>query len=93
MGQNATSSRDQLNKTFESATRSLAIVPSDVATGANDQVFHSLWIGGVGNVAVVHDDGSVGNYLAVPAGTKLTVSGKRVNATGTTATNIVGMLW
>lgn len=91
MGQNATSSRDQLTKTFQSATRAATIVPSDVVAG--NQVFHSLYVGGAGDVSVVFDDDTTAVFKAVPVGTTLQCSGKRINATGTTATFMLGLLW
>lgn len=91
MGQPRTYARDQLQKTFESSVNSFAIVPAD-AVGGN-QLFHALWVGGAGDVVVVNDDGTLALFKAVAAGTRLPVSGIRVNNTNTTATFIIGMQW
>jgi hypothetical protein len=44
----------------------------------------SLYVGAAGNVAAVQQDGTVVTFLAVPAGTTLPITPKRVNATNTT---------
>ena len=59
-------------------------------TGPN--VFTRLYIGGAGNVAVVTEAGNTVTFTAVPVGTQLEIRVKQILATGTTATNIVGML-
>jgi hypothetical protein len=59
-------------------------------TGPN--VFTRLYIGGAGNVAVVTEAGNTVTFTAVPVGTQLDIRVKQILATGTTATNIVGML-
>lgn len=69
----------------------VTIVPSDTTTGAADQNFKALYIGGGGNVAVVMESGAVLTFTAPPVGTVLPVRGKRVNATNTTATLMVGL--
>jgi hypothetical protein len=63
-------------------------VPSDTVPLS----FLSLWVGGGGNVAVKPTPGSpVVNFLAVPAGTRLSIAGAFLMATGTSATNIVAL--
>lgn len=52
----------------------------------------SLFIGGAGNVAAVRMDGTAVTFTNVGAGTILPIIARRVNATNTTATNIVA-LW
>lgn len=54
--------------------------------------FDAIYVGAAGNVAVVSD----GNYPAVvfanaPTGLLLRVHGRRINATGTTATNLIAL--
>jgi hypothetical protein len=51
-----------------------------------------LYVGGAGNLAVVTEAGNTVTFTAVPVGTQLEIRVKQVLATGTTATNIVGML-
>lgn len=50
-----------------------------------------LWIGGAGDITVVSQYGSVATFKAVPAGTVVPIFAVRVNATGTTATDIVAL--
>lgn len=70
------------------ADTAAAVTTSD--TGPN--VFTRLYIGGAGNVAVVTEAGNTVTFTAVPVGTQLDIRVKQILATGTTATNIVGML-
>jgi hypothetical protein len=65
-----------------------SVTTSDTAPN----VFTQLYIGGAGNVAVVTENGDTVTFTAVPVGTTLSIRVKQVKATGTTATNIVGML-
>ena len=51
----------------------------------------ALYIGGDGNVAAVFPDDSVVTFSGLTAGSILPVRVKRVNATNTTATNIVAL--
>jgi hypothetical protein len=65
-----------------------AVTPSDTAplpVGCK-----SLWVGGAGNVVVTMWDGTTATFTAVPAGTRLPVSPKLVNA-ATTATAITAL--
>lgn len=48
-----------------------------------------VWVGGAGNVAAVMQDGTFAIFMAVPAGVALPIRAKRINATGTTATNLL----
>jgi hypothetical protein len=57
------------------------------------QLTGAVYVGALGNVAVVMEDGYVSTFLAVPAGTFLQVACKRVNATGTTALNLLACYW
>lgn len=51
----------------------------------------SLYIGGAGDAVVVMPDGTAITFAGLAAGTILPVYCKRVNATSTTATNIVAI--
>ena len=71
------------------ARDAFAVTPSDttvIATG-----FRALYVGGTGAVAIRTLAGNTVTFAAVPAGTTLLVAGDQVRATGTTATDIVGM--
>lgn len=65
----------------------VTIVPSDTA----NQSFRALYVGGAGNVTLVSESGAVLLFTAPPVGSILPVRGQRVNATGTTATAMVGL--
>ena len=64
----------------------------DIGAGhdTNNHEVSAIWVGSVGNVAIVCPNGSTATLLAVPAGTLIELAIKRVNATDTTASNIVG---
>lgn len=70
------------------ADTAATVTTSDTAPN----VFTRLYIGGAGNVAVVTEAGNTVTFTAVPVGTQLDIRVKQILATGTTATNIVGML-
>lgn len=67
----------------------VAIIKSD-ATVYNPPL-RGLYVGGLGDVAVVTQDGSAVTFTAVPAGTYFPIGLLKVMSTGTTATNIVGL--
>ena len=72
------------------AVHAFAVTPSDSVTFPT--ATRALWIGGAGNVAVLALADSVAvTFAAVPAGTLLPIVAQQVLATGTSATNIVGM--
>jgi hypothetical protein len=65
-----------------------AVTPSDSVNLSAPS--RGLWVGGAGNVSVqMYGDGGTIIYVGVPAGQLLPVQCTRVNATGTTATNII----
>jgi hypothetical protein len=51
----------------------------------------ALYVGGAGNVAAINENGVAVTFAAVPAGAVLPIATKRVNATGTTATNLIAL--
>lgn len=66
----------------------LAVTPSD----SSAQSFSSLYVGGAGDVAVLmNGDSSPVTFKSVPAGTFIPLCVQKVMATGTTATNILGL--
>lgn len=65
--------------------RGAAVTPSDVTTFANS----TLYVGGVGDVAVKTAGGDTVTLVAVPAGSFVPVLVTQVLSTGTTATSIV----
>lgn len=70
---------------LSSASEFFAITKHDINELA--QVPRGIWVGTAGDVAV---DGVV--LKNVPAGTLLPVSPSKVNATGTTASDLVGLV-
>lgn len=71
------------------AANAAAVTPSD----SDDLAYgcRSLFVGGSGDVAVVFPNGEPVMFTGVLAGTVLPVQARRVNATGTTAANIVAL--
>jgi hypothetical protein len=69
-----------------------AITPSD----ANRVNFTALYVGVGGDVALLPEDqnavsGAAVTFKNAPSGSVLPIQGKKVLATGTTATNILGL--
>ena len=73
----------------DAATGGAAVTPSDTIDIGRTTA--SLYVGTGGDVAVVHEDGSIVTYPSVPSGFVLPVHATRVNATNTTASGIVAM--
>jgi hypothetical protein len=73
------------------AVKLAAVTPSDSADLPGG-VCDSLWVGGVGNIAVIaQDDTAAVTLTAVAAGSHVNVRARRVMSTNTTATLIVAM--
>jgi hypothetical protein len=52
----------------------------------------AIYVGGAGDLAVrMADDGSTPIFKAVPVGTVLNIRADKILATGTTATNLLGL--
>lgn len=68
-----------------------AVTPSDTVA-FTQQHARALYVGVTGDVTLVTLSGGVVTFTAVPAGSIIPVQCQRVNATATTATNIVGIL-
>ena len=66
-----------------------AIVPSDSVDFVKDA--GGIYVGVTGNVVLVTGKGTVLTFVGVPAGTVLLIDTSRVNATATTATNLIGL--
>lgn len=73
-----------------SAIGAIAITPHDSTLLAGATRF--LWVTGTGNLSLLMLDGTTATLTGVPANTTLWVRVKRVNATGTTATGLVGFM-
>ena len=74
---------------LDSATDAFSIAPNDGADLTD--IPRAIWIGTGGNVALAMASGNV-TLMNVADGTLLPVRPSRVRATGTTASNIVGLL-
>ncbi len=68
--------------------RAFPITPSD--TQAVSPGCEAIYVGGTGDLVVV-SDGTSATFKAVPVGAIIPVKAQKVMATGTTATQIVGM--
>jgi hypothetical protein len=67
-----------------------AITPSD--TAGFSVMARAVYVGGDGNVAVVAPNGDAVTFVGAKAGSVIPVNAIRVNATSTTATNLVGLI-
>lgn len=74
-----------------SATDAFAITPSDTVNYAAGTA-RKFYVGGAGNVAIVTPQGNVVVLTAVTVGAVYEIASIRVNATGTTATSLIGLL-
>jgi hypothetical protein len=85
-----------MNDSFRKHTRSLTSPPEHgaaVVPGADlGHVTRALYVGGGGDVAVRLQDGTELTFANVPTGTLIPIRVTRVLATGTSATQIIG-LW
>lgn len=64
-----------------------SVTPGD----SSSHDFDALYVGGAGNLRVLTEGDQDVTFAGVPAGTVLYLRVKRVFATSTTATNIVGL--
>lgn len=67
-----------------------AITPSDTNTFTN--AYRSIFVGVGGDVVLTDIEGNTVTFKNVPSGTILKVQPVEVHATGTTATDIVGLV-
>lgn len=72
------------------ARSAFAVTPSN--TTNFDARARALYVGGGGDIRVVFEGGDVVLFTAVPSGFILPVECIRVDATGTTATSLVGLV-
>ena len=79
---------------FETYARSLTSPASDAFAVVldEDRVARALYIGSGGDVSVVTVEGSTVTFVGLTGSMVLPVSISRVNASGTTATNILGLV-
>ncbi|MEM7620053.1 MAG: hypothetical protein AAF228_06260 [Pseudomonadota bacterium] len=72
------------------ASEAFTITPND--TTDLSLVTRALYIGTAGNIVVVMKSGSEVTFNNIPSGTVLSLRTTRIKATGTTATNILGLV-
>lgn len=70
--------------------RIVAIAPDDNAN--LDPLPHGLYVGVTGTLVVESMGGPLVTFVAVPAGTLLPIQVRKVKATGTSASSIVGLI-
>jgi hypothetical protein len=70
--------------------KAFAVTPHD-STSFTSRA-RTLYVGTTGNVTIVNADGTTCLFSNVPAGAFIPAECIRVNATGTTASNIVGLV-
>lgn len=71
-------------------TDGFAVTPSDTASFTTNA--RSLYVGVAGDVTILTPGGTTLLFKNAPAGAVLPVQVKRVNATATTATNLIGLV-
>lgn len=72
------------------ATDGFEITPSDTVDFS--QVTRAIYTGTGGSISVVMRDGATLPFTSVPPGVALPVRANRVNATGTDATGLLGLV-
>jgi hypothetical protein len=71
------------------ATRAFAVAPAD---GTQlPYLTRAIYVGGSGDLTVTTEDGDTVTFKSVPTGTVLSVRVQIIAATGTTATNLIGL--
>lgn len=68
----------------------LAITTSDTDNFPGGEC-RSIYVGGAGNIVAVKTNGTTVTFVGLQAGTILPIFAVRVNATNTTATNLVAL--
>ena len=74
----------------DGAKNAFAITPSDTVFLTKNA--SALYVGGTGNITCVTAEGDTVLFTAIPEGAILPINVKRVNATATTATLIIGLV-
>lgn len=72
------------------ARAAFTITPSDTVN--NFAIVRALYVGASGNMSVFLQDGTSVLFVGVPQGAVIPVACLRINATGTTAASIVGLV-
>ena len=72
-----------------SALSFFAITPSDVTNFTN--AVAGIYVGVAGDVVAINESGAAITFKNAGQGATIAIKAQRVNATGTTATNLVGL--
>ena len=72
------------------ARKLVAITPSDTVSLV--EAVRALYVGAGGNISIVPLDGPAVTLTGVQSGSILPIGAARINATGTTAAELVGLL-
>lgn len=81
-----------INKDLSASGRFEAITPNDTVDFSDSRATRRIYVGGAGNLVLLPADGGPAvTFTGVPVGTMLEVAARRVNATNTTATNLVAL--
>lgn len=80
---------------MEAADLYLAISPSDTVDLApfiaNKRTTMAVYVGTLGTVRAVRADGTTVDFVGTVAGSAILIAVRRINSTGTTASNLVAM--
>jgi hypothetical protein len=71
------------------ASSAFAITPHN--TTLFDYATRAIYVGGDGNISVLTVNGDTVTFVGCVAGTLIPIRARRVNSTGTTALNLVGL--
>lgn len=69
----------------------VAITPSDTVDIKSGQFTRGLYVGGAGTIVAVMGNNTAVTFANAVAGSVLPIRVTRINATGTTATSLVGL--
>ena len=79
------------SNTLDGPAWSAAAVTPDDDADLDRIATSAVWVGTTGNMSVVMSGGGSVTFNAIPAGTELRIRVDRINATNTTASNIVAL--
>lgn len=72
------------------ANDGFSVTPNDVAALA--EITRAIYVGTAGNISLTLTSGAALTFINVPSGTLLPVRATEVKSTGTTATDLIGLL-
>lgn len=72
------------------ANDGFSVTPSDVSTLTD--ITRAIYVGTAGNISLTLTSGAALTFMNVPSGTILPVRATEVKATGTSATDLIGLI-